>query len=90
VVDRMNIERIYPESVAREVMKMMRVLEYGVLGRLRSYPILYVRRDGEIIEGNLSAAIIHDAQGREIASVGIFVDISERLDMESQLRETQE
>jgi two-component system NtrC family sensor kinase len=90
VVGKMNIERIYPESVAREVMKMMRGPEYGGLGRLRSYPILYVRRDGEIIEGNLSSAIIHDAQGREIASVGIFVDISERLDMESQLRETQE
>jgi two-component system NtrC family sensor kinase len=90
VVDRMNIERIYPESVAREVMKMMRGPEYGGLGRLRSYPILYLRRDGEIIEGNLSAAIIHDAQGKEIASVGIFVDISDRLDMESQLRETQE
>jgi two-component system NtrC family sensor kinase len=90
VVGKMNIERIYPESLAREVMKIMRGPEYGGLGRLRSYPILYLRRDGEIIEGNLSAAIIYDAQGREIASVGIFVDISERLDMESQLRDTQE
>lgn len=90
VVGKMNIEKIYPENVARRVMEMMRSPEYGGLGRLRSYPIIYVRRDGEIIEGNLSAAIIYDAQGREIASVGIFVDISERLDMECQLRETQE
>ncbi len=90
VIGRMNIEKIYPETVARKVMKMMRSPEYGGLGRLRSYPILYIRRDGEIIEGNLSAAIIYDAQGREIASVGIFVDLSERLDMECQLRETQE
>jgi PAS domain S-box-containing protein len=90
VVDKMNIERIYPESVAREVMKMMRSSEYGGQGRLRSYPILYVRRDGEIIEGDLSAAIIYDAQGKEVASVGIFVDISQRLDMECQLRETQQ
>ncbi|MGD8228940.1 MAG: PAS domain S-box protein [Desulfobacteraceae bacterium] len=90
VVGKMNIERIYPESVAREVMKMMRSQEYGGQGRLRSYPILYVRRDGEIIEGDLSAAIIYDAKGREVASVGIFVDISQRLDMECQLRETQQ
>jgi PAS domain S-box-containing protein len=90
VVGKMNIERIYPESVAREVMKMMRSPEYGGQGRLRSYPILYVRRDGEIIEGDLSAAIIYDAKGKEVASVGIFVDISQRLDMECQLRETQQ
>jgi PAS domain S-box-containing protein len=90
VVGKMNIERIYPESVAREVMKMMRSAEYGGQGRLRSYPILYVRRDGDIIEGDLSAAIIYDAHGKEVASVGIFVDISQRLDMECQLRETQQ
>jgi PAS domain S-box-containing protein len=90
VVGKMNIERIYPQSVAREVMKMMRSPEYGGQGRLRSYPILYVRRDGEIIEGDLSAAIIYDAKGKEVASVGIFVDISQRLDMECQLRETQQ
>jgi len=90
VIGKMNIQKIYPEGMAKEVMKMMRSPEYGGVGRLRSYPMVYVRRDGEIIEGNLSAAIIYDAQGREIASVGIFVDLSERLDMENQLRETQE
>lgn len=90
VIGKMNIEQIYPEKMAKEVMKMMRSPEYGDAGRLRSYPIVYVRRDGGIIEGNLSSAIIYDAQGKEIASVGIFVDLRERLDMECELRETQE
>lgn len=90
VIGKMNIVRIYPEGVAKEVMKKMRSPEYGAPGKLNSYPIVYVRRDGEIIEGTVSAAIIYDAQGKEIASVGIFVDLRERLDMEHKLRDTQE
>jgi two-component system NtrC family sensor kinase len=90
VVGKMSIEGIYPEGVAKTVMKMMRSPEYGDTGRLRSYPIVYVKRDGKIIEGNLSAAIIYDSQGKEIGSVGIFVDLKERLEMECQLRDTQE
>ncbi len=90
VIGKMNIREIYPEGMAKEVMKMMRSREYGGVGKLSSYPMVYVRQDGEILEGNLSAAIIYDAQGREIASVGIFIDLKERLDMERELRETQE
>jgi PAS domain S-box-containing protein len=90
VVGKMNIGKIYPDGMAKDVMKMMRSREYGGVGRLRSYPMVYVRRDGEIIEGNLSAAIIYDDREREIASVGIFVDLKERLDMERKLRDTQE
>ena len=71
-------------------MKMMRSPEYGGVGKLRSYPMVYVRRDGGIVEGNLSAAIIYDATGKAVASVGIFVDLEERLEMERKLRQTQE
>jgi two-component system NtrC family sensor kinase len=90
VIGKMNIEKIYQEGVAREVMKRMRSRAYGDVGRLRSYPMTFVREDGDIVEGNLSAAIIYDAQGKEIASVGIFVDLKERLEMERKLVDTQE
>jgi len=90
VIGKMNIEKIYPEGMAREVMKRMRSTEYGGVDRLQSYPMVYVRRDGQIIEGNLSAAIIRDANGKEIASVGIFVDLKERLEMERKLVDIQE
>jgi PAS domain S-box-containing protein len=90
VIGKMNIKQIYPEGVARQVMKMMRAPEYGGAGRLMSYPILYVRRDGKIIEGSLSAAVIYDSRGQEMATVGIFVDLKERLEMEAKLRQTQE
>lgn len=90
VIGKMNISKIYPDGVARKVMQMLRSPEYGGVGRLSSYPMVYVRRDGEVVEGNLSAAIIYDANGKEIASVGSFVDLRERLEMERALRHTQE
>ncbi len=90
VIGKMNIRKIYPEGVARRVMQMLRGKDAGEVGRLNSHPIVYVRRDGEIVEGNLSAAIIYDAKGNEIASVGSFVDLRDRLQMERALRDTQE
>jgi len=90
VIGKMNIRKIYPEGVARKVMQLLKSEEHDGAGRLRSYPMVYVRRDGEVIEGNLSAAIIYDANGKEIASVGSFVDLRDRLEMERALRNTQE
>jgi two-component system NtrC family sensor kinase len=90
VIGKMNIRKIYPEGKARKVMQMLRSTEYGPAGRLRSYPMLWVRRDAEVIEGTLSAAMIYDARGNEVASVGSFVDLRERLEMERALRRTQE
>jgi PAS domain S-box-containing protein len=89
-IGHMNITNVYPEGVAKEIMEMMRSPEYGGVGKLRSYPMVYVRRDGKIVEGDLSAAIIYDSKGEEVASVGIFVDLEERLEMERKLRQTQE
>ncbi|MBW1799743.1 MAG: PAS domain S-box protein [Deltaproteobacteria bacterium] len=89
VIGKMHISRIYPEGMAKQVMKMMRSNAYGGLGRLRSYPIVQVRRDGEIVEGNLSSAILYDGRGNEVASVGIFTDLNERLEMERRLMDTQ-
>ncbi len=90
VVGKMNIEKIYSEGMAIKVMKMIRSEKYGGVGMLGAYPMVYVRRDGGVIEGNLSAALIYDANGNEAAYVGIFVDLEERLEMERELRQTQE
>ncbi|MBW1710228.1 MAG: PAS domain S-box protein [Deltaproteobacteria bacterium] len=90
VIGKMNVRKIYPERMANQVMRMLRSHGYGGLGRLRSYPMVYLRKDGEIVEGNLSAAIIYDTKGNEVATVGITVDLEERLEMERKLRQTQE
>jgi two-component system NtrC family sensor kinase len=90
VIGKMNIDKIYPEDMARKVMQMLRGDEYGGVGRLKAYPMVYVRRDGEVVEGTLSAATIYDTNGNDIATVGSFVDLRERLEMERALRRTQE
>jgi two-component system NtrC family sensor kinase len=90
VIGKMNIQKIYPDGIARKVMQMLRKPEHGGVGRLNAYPMVYVRQDGTVVEGNLSAAIIYDSSGKEIATVGSFVDLKERLDMERALRRTQE
>jgi two-component system NtrC family sensor kinase len=56
----------------------------------RSQPVIYVRRDGKTVEGSLSAAMIYNDEGNEVATVGSFVDMTERMEMERALRNTQE
>jgi PAS domain S-box-containing protein len=85
-----HIDMVYPEGMAKKVMGMMRTPQFGGIGRLRSFPVVHVRRDGKIVEGTLSASIVYDREGREGFTVGIFVDLNERLEMERALRRTQE
>ena len=90
VIGKMNIKKVYPEGTARKVMTMLRNSEHGGVGKLNTYPMVYVRRDRKIIEGTLSAAIIYNSEGKEIASVGSFVDLRDRLEMERELRRIQQ
>ena len=91
VIGKMNVVgNLYTASIARNVMKMMRSDQYGGKGKLRSCPMTFKRNDGREVEGNLSASIIYNDQGKEIASVGFFVDLGEMLEMNRKLRQTQE
>jgi PAS domain S-box-containing protein len=91
VIGKMNVVgNLYTGSMARKVMKMMRSDQYGGKGKLRSCPMTFKRNDGREVEGNLSASIIYDDKGNEIASVGFFVDLGEMLEMNTKLRRTQE
>jgi PAS domain S-box-containing protein len=90
VVGKMNIRSIYQPGVAKEVMDKLRSHDFGGIGKLTSFPILHRRKDGELVEGDLSASIIFDEKGDEIASVGIFKDLRERLRIERELQKMQE
>lgn len=89
-VGEMDVRQLYRGDEAYIVMKKMRGPEYGDPGKLRSYPMTYLHKDGTPVEGNLSANIIYDQNGKEFASVGFFVDLRERLEMERKLHRTQE
>jgi PAS domain S-box-containing protein len=90
VVGKMPIRNIYPPGVAKEAMEKLRSPDFGGVGKLTSFPILHRRKDGELIEGDLSASLIYDEKGNEIASLGIFKDLRERLRIERELQKMQE
>lgn len=90
VIGKMNITKIYPEGRAREIMKTIRSKEHGEVGIFTPQSVLYVRRDGKTLDGHLSAAMIYDDDGNEVGTVGSFVDLTDRLDMERALSKTQE
>ena len=88
VIGKKNIKGVYSKGHALKVMKIMRSGNNG--GKLKSYPLTAHRKTGEIVEGSLSASILYDEQGNEIATVGIFVDLGDRLKMERKLSETRQ
>jgi PAS domain S-box-containing protein len=85
VIGKMSVRRLYPPGVAQEVMRLIRSAEHGGGGRLEP-----VRRDlltngREKVPVSISAALVFDDEGREIATVGIFSDLRERIRMEERL-----
>jgi PAS domain S-box-containing protein len=90
VIGKMSVTELYPPGVAQEIMRLLRSSERGGGGRLEP-----VRRElkavtGELIPVSISAALVLDDAGREIATVGIFSDLRERLRMEERLASAQE
>lgn len=89
VIGKIHITRIYPEGIAKEVMRKLRSPEYGGVGKFAPTQLNVVNKYGEEIPIQLSAALIYDPGGKEIASVGIFTDLRPRLKMEKEIREIQ-
>jgi PAS domain S-box-containing protein len=88
VIGKLHITKIYPEGVAKEIMKKLRSPEYGGIGKFIPSQLKVLNKLGEEIHVQLSAALIYDGKGQEIASVGIFTDLRPRLMMEKKLQET--
>jgi len=88
VIGKLHITKIYPEGVAKEIMKKLRSQEYGGVGKFIPTQLKVLNKFGEEIHVQLSAALIYDGKGHEIASVGIFTDLRPRLMMEKRLQET--
>ncbi len=88
VIGKIHITQIYPPGVAKEVMRRLRSPDYGGVGKLLPTQFNVVNKYGEEIPIQLSASLIYDSEGKEIASVGIFTDLRPRLAMEKKLQET--
>jgi PAS domain S-box-containing protein len=89
VIGKLNVKLLYPEGVAREVMRQIRSPEHGGPHRLEDYRVDMMGSRGEAIPVNISAALIMDAD-TPVGSVGIFTDVREKLRMESRLQLAQQ
>jgi PAS domain S-box-containing protein len=89
VVGKLHIAKLYPEGGAEEVMLELRSPQHGGVGRLELSRKNLVARDGELIPVNMTASIIYE-EGREVATVGVFSDMRERLRIEERLQAAQE
>lgn len=89
VVGRMHVEKLYPEGVARQVMRMLRSASHGGVGRLELSRREILTKSGELVPVNMTASIIYE-DGREVATVGIFSDLRDRIRIEERLLRAQE
>ncbi len=88
VIGKLHVTNLYPDGLARELMKKLRAPEHGGPGRLASSRAVIISRTGERIPVNLAASIIYEGQ-RETATVGLFTDLRDRLQLERKLTDAE-
>jgi PAS domain S-box-containing protein len=89
VVGAINVWHLYPPGVAKEIMRLIKSTLFGGAGRLEDYHCDMLGKDGERVPVSLSAALIYDGP-TPIASVGLFTDLRERLQMQQRLAAAQQ
>ncbi len=84
--ERLNVRQLYPEGVAQELMRKLREDPRGQISLTRQ---AIVTRRGEKVPVNMTAAMVHEG-GREVATVGIFSDLRDRMELEQKLSSAEE
>jgi PAS domain S-box-containing protein len=84
VIGVMNIVQIYPQGVARKIMKDLKSGDFGGPDILQKRQVSLVDKHGNELPVYISAAILYE-NGMEAGSVGIFTDLRERIKLEKQL-----
>jgi PAS domain S-box-containing protein len=89
VIGKIPVWDLYPAGVAREIMAGLRSADKGGVGRLEPSRREVLAKGGEAVPVSLAASIIYE-DGREVATVGIFGDLRDRLRIEESLAEARE
>jgi signal transduction histidine kinase len=74
--------------VAKDVMKKLRSDDFGGRGKLENLMLTIYGKNKEELPVSLAASIIYEGE-KEIASLGIFTDLREKIKIERELQETQ-
>lgn len=88
VLGRLNAKDLYPNSQARDVMEKLRSSEHGGVGRLTVSRQEIQTKAGDRVPVNMTAAIIYEGE-REVATVGIFTDLRDRMQLERKLSDAE-
>ncbi len=80
-----NAQQLYPPGKAKEIMRMLRDEKIGGKGKLPSTKTTIVDVDGNEIPVEITAAIIYDEKGNETATMAIYNDLREKLEVERKL-----
>ena len=80
-------DKLYPLGVAKEIMKQLRTERHGSKGKVAGIRTTIINKDGQEIPVELTASIIYE-EGEEIATMGIYQDLRDRLEVEQRLVET--
>ncbi len=84
----LNIRDIYIGSGAHDIMRNLRGPDYGGHGKLKNYHVSVLGKTGQTIPISLYASIIYE-HGREVATIGFFHDLRDRIHMQAELEKTQ-
>ena len=86
VIGRNCMEPIVQADRARAIEDMMRLADLGD-GAPNEYR--FVKKDGTEFEGELRGAVLRDSHGNPVELLGVFRDITERIQAEKALRESE-
>ncbi|MBT8496069.1 MAG: PAS domain S-box protein, partial [Deltaproteobacteria bacterium] len=89
VVGKLPVWKLYAEGVPQQIMRMLRDGRHGGVGRLEETRREIVTKAGELVPVNMTASIIYE-DDVEVATVGIFSDLRERIRIEQRLLKAQE
>jgi len=84
-----HTEQLYPPGKAKEIMQMLRNEKIGGTGKLLIPRTIVLNALGEKIEVEMSAAIIYDEKGNESATMAIYNDLKDKIQVEKELKLTQ-
>jgi diguanylate cyclase (GGDEF)-like protein/PAS domain S-box-containing protein len=82
-----HISRFYVGGIedARKIMEILREQ-----GKLQNYEMLFLSKDNKVYPSILSASFIRNGQGEVIGTIGIAKDISDRKELEDELKDTKD
>ncbi len=83
---KITTKELYPPGQARQVMKDLRDKRIGGKGKLPCTRLAIINALGEEVPVDLTAAIIYEGD-REVATMGVFNDLREKIEHEQRMRE---